>query len=160
MRIFLTAILLGLFLASCGANAPEQAASGDGWTYLGWHPSTYVAPGLAEIFMSIEDLESAVGGDIAREADATDLSSNTLLLINDSGSTSCGDPVYADVTSTPTGLSLNGVLDGRVCTDDAALGFTLFAIDTTLLPEGVDPITVESDYQPRTLDVAVTNSSE
>jgi hypothetical protein len=156
MRIFSTAILLGLFLASCGANAPEQAASGDGWTYLGWHPSTYVAPGLAEIFTSIEDLESAVGGDIAREADATDLSSNTLLLINDPGSTSCGDPVYANVTSTATGLSL----DSRACTDDAALGFTLFAIDTTLLPEGVDPITVESDYQPRTLDVAVTNSSE
>lgn len=135
-------VAITLLAASCGASPPEQAAEGDGWEHLGWHDSEILVPEQVQFFPSVEDFETATSTQIEQPS----VDDFVLLLVNDIAG-GCGPPVYAELSSTSTGLNLTRARDesGRACPDVAQQGFTVFAVSPSLLPDTGGQVTFERD---------------
>lgn len=145
-RWLILGVATALTVAACGVQ--EQAASGDGWTHLGWFSSGLEETESAELFDSVQALEASAEISID-QAEGTDLSGQLLLAVINTAD-GCGPAIYSDVESTETGLAL--VLlppdPGQDCTDIGIDGVTVFAIDPSIIPANNGEITIDREGRP------------
>ena len=144
-------VLLGL-LAACGV---EQNASGDGWAHLGWY-STDTSVSDPELFVGVEEAEIAHGIEIGDTSSST--SAEELVLVFENLADGCGPSIFSDIETTATGLRLVtdiASLDDGPCEEFARFGVSVFAIDSSLLPENEGEITFDRDDGPNAVQTVI-----